>query len=108
MKKLKNDWWLTNAPSNIRTIADHYGIYNDLFGDAYFYPTIPLDIQYDFGDDEKVAVVHRGNLLKPSEAKNEPIVKWNSPNKDDLWCLLLTTPDGNFTDRELEYCHWFM
>lgn len=78
-----------------------------MFGDAYFYPSVPLDIHYSL-DDNQISGVYRGNLLKPNETVNEPTITWKSNNKDDLWTLLLTTPDGNFTDQELEYCHWFM
>ncbi|KAF7988562.1 hypothetical protein HCN44_001135 [Aphidius gifuensis] len=106
-KELKKDWQQTSGPNHIKQIADHYGVYDDLFGDAYFYPTVPLDIHYDI-DDDKIGVVYRGNFLKPNETKNEPTITWESNNKDDLWTLLLTTPDGNFTDKELEYCHWFI
>lgn len=105
--EMKKDWWTNTASHQIKTIADHYGVYNDLFGDAYFYPVQPLEIIYDFGDNEKIAVVHRGNLLNGYEARNAPEVKYEA-QPDSLWTLLLTTPDGNLTSEEFEYCHWFM
>ncbi|XP_015127237.1 39S ribosomal protein L38, mitochondrial [Diachasma alloeum] len=105
LKAAKEDWWQTDAPSHIKTIAEHYGIFNDLYGDAYFYPTIPLEINYEV-NEETIATVHRGNLLKPNEVKNIPFVKYTA-EPSSLWTLLLTTPDGNLTNRELEYCHWF-
>lgn len=27
---------------------------------------------------------------------------------DTLWTLVLTNPDGHFTDNEKEYVHWFV
>lgn len=49
-----------------RVIADHYGIYRDLFDNAFFYAGIPLHISYDF-DDESVTPVYTGNRILPSE-----------------------------------------
>ncbi|KAK0088996.1 hypothetical protein PV325_009879 [Microctonus aethiopoides] len=107
LDQMRKDWWISTAPSQIKTIADHYGVYDDLFGDAYFHPVLPLDIKYDFGDEEKIATVHRGNILLPSETTNPPTITYDA-EPDTLWTLLLTTPDGNFSDRKFEYCHWFI
>lgn len=107
LDQMRKDWWISTAPSQIKTIADHYGVYDDLFGDAYFHPILPLDIKYDFGNEEKIATVHRGNILLPSETTNPPTITYDA-EPDTLWTLLLTTPDGNFSDRKFEYCHWFM
>ncbi|KAK0181042.1 hypothetical protein PV327_003363 [Microctonus hyperodae] len=107
LDQMRKDWWISTAPSQIKTIADHYGVYDDLFGDAYFHPVLPLDIKYDFGDEEKIATVHRGNILLPSETSNPPTITYDA-EPDTLWTLLLTTPDGNFSDRKFEYCHWFI
>ncbi|XP_011313518.1 39S ribosomal protein L38, mitochondrial-like [Fopius arisanus] len=106
LKAAKEDWWKTDAPNHIKTIAEHYGIFNDLYGDAYFYPTIPLEMKYEV-NEEMIATVHRGNLLKPNETKSIPFVKYTA-ERDSLWTILLTTPDGNLTSREFEYCHWFV
>ncbi|XP_016845931.1 39S ribosomal protein L38, mitochondrial [Nasonia vitripennis] len=107
LDKAKKDWYMTNAPHQIRTIAQHYGIYDDLYGDAYFHPIVPLTIDYDFGSEDKLARVHRGNLIKSYEAKNAPSVTYKA-EPDSLYTLLLTTPDGNFSDPSYEYCHWFI
>lgn len=98
---------MTNAPQHIHKIAEHYGVFNDLYGDAYFYPIVSLIIDYDFGSEDKLARVHRGNLIKSCEAKNAPSVTYKA-EPDSLYTLLLTTPDGNFSDPTYEYCHWFM
>ncbi|XP_033223400.1 39S ribosomal protein L38, mitochondrial [Belonocnema kinseyi] len=103
----KEDWLKTAAPTQMRTIADHYGIFNDLYGEAYFHPVVPLTIDYNFGDPELLARVHRGNLITPSEASNLPEVNYEA-EPDTLWTLLLTTPDGNLSNPESEYCHWFI
>ena len=49
-----------------KSLAEHYGIYRDLFDNAMFYQCVNMDISYDF-DEEYVSKVHIGNRLKPSE-----------------------------------------
>lgn len=29
-------------------------------------------------------------------------------NKDSLWTLVLTNPDGNLTEQNKEYVHWMV
>ncbi|KAH0535185.1 39S ribosomal protein L38, mitochondrial [Cotesia glomerata] len=106
LEEIKKDWSITIAPYQIKTIAEHYNIFSDLFGDAYFYPSLPMDIKYD-NNDEFIPTVHRGNLLKASDTQQVPKINYKAA-PDSLWTLLLTTPDANFTSRELEYCHWFI
>lgn len=107
LEKTKEDWLLTNAPEHTRKVAEHFGIFENLYGDAYFHPVLPLSIDYDFGNEELLGRVHRGNIILSCEAQNAPIVKYEAePNS--LWTLLLTTPDGNYSNPDYEYCHWFM
>ena len=47
-------------------MADHYNVYKDLFGFAYFYPSMQLRIAYDI-DEEYVSPVCSGNILDPNE-----------------------------------------
>jgi hypothetical protein len=56
----------TAGPFHIRRVAEHYGVYDDLFGDAYFIPRVMLDVRYKLTDDSYLPV-HRGNVIKPSE-----------------------------------------
>jgi large subunit ribosomal protein L38 len=49
-----------------KSLAEHYGIFRDLFDNAIFYPSVNTDISYDY-DDEYVSKVYIGNRLKPSE-----------------------------------------
>ena len=41
------------------------------------------------------------------QAKNAPNVNYEA-DPSSLWCLLLTNPDGHFTEPDAEYVHWFM
>lgn len=43
--QVKKDWLETDGQFQIKKIADHYGIYEHLFGYAYFVPRITLDIK---------------------------------------------------------------
>lgn len=107
LRVVKKDWLKTTAPLEIRKIAEHYGIYSDLFGDAYFHPTIPLSIVYNSKEDDMVVKVSRGNFITARDTLNEPTIKYRA-EPDTLWSLLLTTPDGNLSKSNLEICHWFM
>lgn len=100
------EWLQTSGPYQIRRIAEHYGVFEHLFGEAYFTPRTILNITYPVSDDE-VLPVYYGNLLKPADTKQVPSVEFKcEPNT--LWTLVLTNPDGHFTKQNAEYCHWFV
>lgn len=46
-------------------MAEYYGIFEHLFGDAYFTPYIQMDINYE--NNCKKVPVYRGNIIKPNE-----------------------------------------
>jgi large subunit ribosomal protein L38 len=66
LKEVKEEWLKTGGPFHIRQVAKHYGVYDDLFGDAYFTPRVMLDVHYKLNDEGDLPV-HRGNVIKPSE-----------------------------------------
>nr|XP_033331815.1 39S ribosomal protein L38, mitochondrial [Megalopta genalis] len=103
---VKEIWQKISAPNAIHKIAEHYGIFQDLFGDAYFKPVLPLEIDYKIEGDTFVRA-HTGNVIKPSEAHKSPNVSY-SANEGTLWTLIMSTPDGNLQNSEDEYCHWFI
>lgn len=108
LKDAEKAWLQTNGPNDVRKIAEHYGVFDDLFKDAYFNPRVPLNVGYNIDQDEgKVAFVFRGNMLKPVETGKQPRVEFEA-EPDSLWTLLLTCPDGNIVQEDSEYCHWFM
>lgn len=102
------DEWLRNVgPQQVRTLALHTGIFRDLFGPyAYFDPLVPLNVSYDFSEDE-VTPVFRGNIIKPREACNAPSVQYTSP-PDALWTLKCTNPDGDLYKPDSECLHWLV
>lgn len=105
LQKMRKDWLQIDGPFHIHRIAEHYDIYKHLYGDAYFMPTVPLDISYEFENDQ-LTRVYNGNVIKSSEASNVPNVKYNAKD-GSLWTLIMTTPDGNLSTCN-EYCHWFI
>jgi large subunit ribosomal protein L38 len=105
LEEISNDWSKTNAPLHIKKLAEYYGVFEHLFGDAYFTPYVQMDISYD-NNSNKVPV-HRGNIVKPIEAVNKPEVKFAAPEKS-LWTLTLTNPDGHLYKENSEYIHWLV
>ncbi|KAJ8896851.1 hypothetical protein PR048_002197 [Dryococelus australis] len=69
---VKEEWLKSIAPHQIKTVAEHYGIFKHLFGDAYFYPQVMLDIYYK-QDEDLYMKVHRGNVVKPSEVLRKQV-----------------------------------
>lgn len=99
------DWLKAEGQGQIKTIATHYGIYEHLFGYAFFLPRVQLDIKvwaqslfqtkpeqtkldtfplfpekFEV-DEETLAPVYFGNTLKPKHAKNAPTVSFDSTTK---------------------------
>lgn len=66
LDQVKQEWEKTNGPYHIQRLAEHYGIYRDLFPMAYFVPRVMLRVAY--GDDSN-AMVHYGNNLSPSQVR---------------------------------------
>ncbi|PSN54881.1 39S ribosomal protein L38 [Blattella germanica] len=106
LAEVKKEWQKTAGPFQLKAIAEHYGVYEHLFGEAYFIPRVPLDIQYK-QQDECYLPVYNGNMIKPTEAALAPEVKFES-DPNSLWSLVLTNPDGHFTKEGAEYVHWFI
>jgi len=93
--------------------ADLYGVFEDLYGpDVMFRPCIDLQVAYDMPDeDEYVLPVHRGNVIKPGDAKQQPEVSFRPGDYGEdgsLWTLVMTNPDGHFEEDEAEYLHWMV
>ncbi|XP_058061900.1 large ribosomal subunit protein mL38 [Anopheles bellator] len=115
--QVREEWLQTSGPFHIRRIAEHYGVFEHLFGTAYFVPRVELRIHFEAADGA-LHPVRYGNLLKPTEAQSAPSVEFDGrfqfagPAKtgknESWWSLLLTNPDGHFEDGEKEYCHWFV
>lgn len=68
LEKIREEWLKNSGPFQIKAIAEHYNIFEDLFGEAYFVPRVPLRIHYDQADG-KAMPVYYGNQIKPAEVK---------------------------------------
>ncbi|XP_041988293.1 39S ribosomal protein L38, mitochondrial [Aricia agestis] len=106
LDQAKKDWLLTLGPQHKQQVADHYGIFDHLYGEGYFTPYLNLDIFYDIKDDSCLPV-YCGNVIKPAEASERPIVNYES-DPNTLWTLALTSLDGHLTESDKEYVHWLV
>ncbi|XP_023296113.2 39S ribosomal protein L38, mitochondrial [Lucilia cuprina] len=116
LSEVQKDYANTTRGYDLRIIADHYGIFEDLFGAAYFVPRVNLNIQYQATEDTLIPV-YNGNIIKPLEARQAPLVTFdgstdpitgNPSTGDSYWTLIATNPDGHFTENDKEYIHWFV
>lgn len=116
LEDAKKDYFQTCGQFHLRRIADHFGIYNDLFGNAYFVPRVPLSIKYT-SEDGQNNLVHCGNVIKPFAAQSPPKVEFDGTvdllkvqgrKTDNYWSIVLTNPDGHFSGQDREYIHWFI
>ncbi|XP_023320347.1 39S ribosomal protein L38, mitochondrial isoform X3 [Eurytemora carolleeae] len=105
--KVRQEWIESGAVfEDIYKSAELYGIYEDLFRHGYFYPCVDLNIAFSLEND-MMAPVYRGNIIKPGEAGTQPEVSWRSKD-DDLWTLVLTAPDSHLVEEGAEYLHWMV
>lgn len=105
LEETYEEWEETVAHKHLKSIADHYGIFKDLYGDAYFYPKVILKALFSSGD--VLHPVYYGNIIRPEDAKVKPQIKY-SCEKDTLWTLTMVNLDGHFTENDKEYIHWFV
>jgi len=65
LEEVQKEWLEESGPQQCRTVAEHYGIYRDLFSGAYFTPVTNLNVFYECEDDYLMPV-RRGNKILPS------------------------------------------
>jgi len=105
---VRKEWVLSGQVyDDIYEAAELYGIYEDLFQHGYFRPCVMLEVQYEQTDGQTLVPVHRGNLVKPSECEEEPIVTWDSSDSA-LWSLLVVGPDSHLSQPDKEVLHWLV
>lgn len=66
LSELQKDWLENEGASHIFNVAEHYGVFKDLFDHGFFTPCVPLDITYSF-DEHSGNPVHMGNILQASD-----------------------------------------
>lgn len=62
-----DEWMLTDGPRFVRKIAEHYGVFEHLFGEAFFHPVTPMSISFKTG--ENFSPVYFGNIIKPKNVR---------------------------------------
>ncbi|NXY22863.1 RM38 protein, partial [Atrichornis clamosus] len=103
---VRAEWEKTSGPFHKQRVAEHCGVFRDLFKGATFTPWVALRVQYS-QEDEHLVPVYYGNMVTPSEASSAPAVSYEA-DKGSLWTLLLTNPDGHLRDADSEYLHWLV
>ncbi|NXF77835.1 RM38 protein, partial [Sclerurus mexicanus] len=106
LEDVRAEWERTSGPFHKQRVAEHCGVFRDLFKGATFTPWVALRVQYS-QKDEHVVPVYYGNMVTPSEASSPPAVSYEA-DKGSLWTLLLTNPDGHLRDADSEYLHWLV
>ncbi|TDG41600.1 hypothetical protein AWZ03_011977 [Drosophila navojoa] len=116
LDKVQESYVQKTGQHDLRLLADHYGIFEHLFGSAYFVPRVPLTIRYELNADT-LSPVYNGNVIKPSEASKAPLVSFDgqldpitgkAAQGDSYWTLLATNPDAHYTNPAAECLHWFI
>ena len=49
-----------------------------------------------------------GNVIKPSEAISQPTLTFKTDEEECFYTLVLSNPDGHFTEDNAEYLHWMV
>ncbi|CAF3728779.1 unnamed protein product [Adineta steineri] len=105
-----HDDWLSSQEfsDNLHMIANHYGIFDDLFKHGHFIPRIPLHVNYPYNNDQ-VTPVYSGNRLYAKDASEKPQIEWKSTNKEnEFYTLIFTNLDGHLKEDNAEVLHWFV
>ena len=90
-----------------RNCASHYGVFNDLYGRyAIFTNVVETCVEFvtaekDDEGESLVAPVYYGNFIDASNCAKEPIVEIEGEEEDSLWTLVLTSPDQNFVQSNV-------
>lgn len=106
LEDARREWQNTLGPIHKKQIAEHYGIYEHLYGEGYFIPFQNMEIMYNLKNDSLLPVC-TGNVIKPVEALESPSVSFESDG-NTLWTLALTSLDGHLTESDKEYVHWLV
>ncbi len=64
--EVKDAWLKEIGVEHLKEVAEHYGIFKHLFGNAFFYPVQHVRIAYDY-DEEYVTPVYMGNRVTPKD-----------------------------------------
>ncbi|KAB0400737.1 hypothetical protein E2I00_008365 [Balaenoptera physalus] len=94
LEAVRAEWERTCGPYHKQRLAEHYGLYRDLFHGATFVPRVPLHVAYAVGEDDLMPVYY-GNEVTPTEAAQAPEVTYEA-DEGSMWTLLLTNLGSGF------------
>ncbi|XP_006886261.1 PREDICTED: 39S ribosomal protein L38, mitochondrial [Elephantulus edwardii] len=106
LEAVQAEWERTCGPYHKQRLAEHYGLYRDLFQGATFVPRVPLHVAFAVGEEDLMPVYY-GNEVTPTEAARPPEVTYEA-DEGSLWTLLLTNLDGHLLEPDAEYVHWLV
>ncbi|XP_037073153.1 39S ribosomal protein L38, mitochondrial-like, partial [Pollicipes pollicipes] len=106
LDQVEAEWRHALGPEHARNVAEHYGVFGDLFGVGFFTPVLPLRVSFPLGEEE-CAVAHVGNSIKPAEASRQPDVAFEAP-EHSLWTLVCTNLEGPLGGEAPELVHWLV
>lgn len=122
LESVQNEWEQYEGPKHLQTVGNHFHIFKDVFG-GEFRPRTFFKVRH--GSHQ----VLRGNILNAAEVTRTllppalhlnlpfgllkqtlqpPDVTLPSPERDELWTLVLSNPDGNLRNYHTELLHWMM
>ncbi|KAJ8786945.1 hypothetical protein J1605_023200 [Eschrichtius robustus] len=138
LEAVRAEWERTCGPYHKQRLAEHYGLYRDLFHGATFVPRVPLHVAYAVGEDDLMPVYY-GNEVTPTEVpqapdlQNKGLFRTACPSltgvtapsffphqaaqapevtyeadEGSMWTLLLTNLDGHLLEPDAEYLHWLV
>ncbi|KAI4789611.1 hypothetical protein KUCAC02_035139 [Chaenocephalus aceratus] len=92
LDRVQDEWGKSSGPFHIQRLAEHYGVFRDLFPNALFLPQVLMQIDYS---QDHGGQVHYGNRLTPTEAASVPQISFEA-EAGSLWTLMLTCPGTGF------------
>lgn len=90
LDEVRAEWEKTSGPFHKQRVAEHCGIFRDLFKGATFTPWVTLRVEYS-QEDEYFVPVYYGNIVTPSEVCEG---SWEQPQphgKPVCFCQMLLT-----------------
>lgn len=110
----------THAPVRRLIIAQHYDIFDALFGYPHFFvPQTKFNICYAVEettgahDCYEVQPVYTGNFVSPKFAMTRPLIGLSDAPSGHLWTLVMSCPDEPIREKDdssspNEYLHWIV
>lgn len=109
LDQVEEEWSRSHRPDHVQRLAEHYGVFGDLFGQgAFFAPVLPLHVEFPVGaESDACSVVFAGNDIKPAEAKQRPGVTYEA-DESTLWTLLCVNAEGSVESAAPQTVQWLV